>query len=109
MATPRTPEFLTWIADRLVGRYGENEHTDFVLRLREEAERARTLRANLSLNRETYQLVSTGTAPDMDGRNAYLLSRRGRPGKLGSVLHLTGQEAEDISRQLDAPIDYFND
>lgn len=32
-----TPDFLDWIADRLVNRYGEDERVDFVLSLRERA------------------------------------------------------------------------
>lgn len=31
-------DFLTWISNRLVNRYGESEHTDFVQRLKRIAE-----------------------------------------------------------------------
>lgn len=34
-------EFLTWLASRLVHRYGESENTDFVLRLQKIAEEAK--------------------------------------------------------------------
>lgn len=34
-ATMNTPDFLTWLANRLVQVYGESEHTDFVQSLRE--------------------------------------------------------------------------
>jgi hypothetical protein len=109
VATQTTAFFLSWLAGRLVGHYGESPNTDFVLRLNEEAARAQTLRSNLAMNENTYQLVKTTVPPDMDGRSVYALSRRGKPGRLGSKLRLTEQEAEDISRQLDAPVDYFND
>lgn len=32
-----TPDFLDWVADRLVHKYGENPNVDFVLSLRERA------------------------------------------------------------------------
>jgi len=108
MANPPTPVFLFWLVDRLVHVYGESENVDFVRRLRHEAARAKTLRTNLAQNQDTYQLHDSGEVA-MDGTHAYLLQRRGKPGKLGSKLWLTGQQADDLSRQLDAPIDYFND
>lgn len=36
-----TPDFLDWIADRLVHVYGESPHIDFVISLRERAKAAR--------------------------------------------------------------------
>jgi hypothetical protein len=110
MANPTTQHFLGWLAARLVGVYGENENTDFVLRLNEEAAKAQTLRTNIANNMNTYQLVQSGaTPPDADGRILCFLSRRGKGGRLGAQLWLLPQEAADLSDQLDAPIDYFND
>jgi hypothetical protein len=40
-ATPSGPDFLDWIADRLVNVYGEPENVDFVLALRRKAASAR--------------------------------------------------------------------
>lgn len=106
---PSTPDFLTWVRNRLVYAYLESENVDFVLRLDHEAARAKTLITNLSKNERTYQLVDSGEAPGMDGRRAYLLRVRGEVGHLGSKLWLTTQQAHDIARQLDASVDYFND
>jgi hypothetical protein len=106
---PTTPAFLHWLGLRLVHTYGESENVDFVLRLRHEEARALTLRTNLSKNEATYYLADTGTAPGMDGTHTYVLSRRGAPGAIGSTLNLTPQQASDLSRQLDAAIDYYND
>ena len=108
MATP-TPAFLNWCADRLVRLGGESENVDFIRKLRHEAAKAKTLIDNLSRNEETYQLFKTDEVT-MGGTHAYLLARRGgKPGKIGSKLFLTEQQADDLSRQLDAPIDYIND
>jgi hypothetical protein len=41
-AQVNTPDFLDWIADRLVNVYGESSHVDFVLSLRERAAVGRT-------------------------------------------------------------------
>jgi hypothetical protein len=40
-ATPSGPDFLDWIANRLVNVYGESENVDFVLALRRKANAAR--------------------------------------------------------------------
>jgi hypothetical protein len=109
MADPSTPVFLRWLAERLEFVYLESPNIDFVLRLKHEAERARTLITNLSQNERTYQLVESGEAPFMDGSQTYLLRVRAGVGHLGSKLRLTQQQADDISRQLDASVDYFND
>jgi hypothetical protein len=109
MPNPSTPVFLSWFADRMEHVYHESPNVDFVRRLRHEAERAKTLITNLSQNERTYQLVESGEPPFMDGRKVYLLHVRAGVGHLGSKLTLTAQQAEDLSRQLDAPIDYFND
>jgi len=39
--TVNTPDFLEWLADRLVYRYGESPNIDFVLSLRERAKAGR--------------------------------------------------------------------
>lgn len=110
VATQTTAFFLTWLAARLVGVYGENENTDFVLRLKEEAARAATLRSNLAMNTNTYVLTEINGARDSDGKHGYQLRERGRArAMVGQRLWLTEQEAVDLARQLDAPIDYFND
>lgn len=107
MAMP-TGVFLNWCADRLVLLGGESENVDFIQRLRHEAARAQTLHANLSQNEETYVLVDTGEV-NLSGMHAYMLQRRGKVGKLGTKLWLTKRQFDDLSRQLDAPIDYIND
>jgi len=108
--TPYTPFFLSWLAGRLVGHYGENENTDFVIRLNEEAARAQTLRTNLSLNQNTYVLYEVNGARDSDGKHGYQLRERGGAQRMvGQRLWLTEQQAGDLGRQLDAPVDYFND
>ena len=107
MAMP-TSAFLHWVADRLVRVMGESENVDFVLRLRHEAARAATLHENMAGNVETYVLVAIGEVA-MDSRSAYMLQPRGKVGKIGSKLWLTQQQFDDLSRQLDAPIDYIND
>lgn len=43
-ATMQTPEFLEWLADRLVTVYGEDPGTDFVLSLRDRAGQMRAAR-----------------------------------------------------------------
>jgi hypothetical protein len=40
-ASPSGPDFLDWIADRLIHVYGENPNVDFVLALRRKAHKAR--------------------------------------------------------------------
>jgi hypothetical protein len=110
MITPRTPVFLTWLADRLVNIYDESENVDFVQRLRREARRAQTLRTSLSANENTYQLFMTDDPPTVSsGKNTYELHQRGGSGVIASKLYLTAQEAGDLARQLDASVDYFND
>lgn len=42
LRTRNGPDFLEWIADRLVHVYGESPNVDFVLSLRERADRARS-------------------------------------------------------------------
>jgi len=108
MVNPNTQSFLNWCADRLVRLGGESENVDFIRRLRHEAAKAGALSINLSINTETYQLFATDEI-FMDGSRTYLLQRRGMPGKLGSKLILTEQQAADLSRQLDAGVDYYND
>ena len=106
---PTTPAFLTWLHKRLVIKYGESENLDFVQRLRHEIQRAQTLRTNLAQNEHTYILADTGEPPLMDGKHVYMLRVRGDVGAIGSKLYLNAQQAEDLARQLDASIDYFND
>jgi hypothetical protein len=110
---PTTPAFLSWLAGRLVGVYGEPDNVDFVQRVKHEAARAHTLRVNIASNARTYQLVKT-TGPDRtDGMHGYYLQTRGGgitvPEQIANRLWLTEQQADDLARQLDAPIDYFND
>lgn len=110
MSDLKTQHFLGWLAARLVGQYGESPNTDFVLRLNEEVERAQTLRTNIASNVNTYVLTEVDGARDSDGKHGYQLRERGRARRMvGQRLWLNQQEADDLSRQLDAPIDYFND
>ena len=46
-ATPPGPDFLDWVADRLVNVSGEDENVDFVLALRRKAAKARAVLAKL--------------------------------------------------------------
>ena len=41
-------EFLYWLAKRLVHVYGENENTDFVLKLKEVAKTVQNIKEKLS-------------------------------------------------------------
>jgi len=106
---PSTPAFLTWLAGRLVGVYGESENVDFVMRTKHEAARSHTLRRNISSNEHTYQLVKTTGPARTDGMHGYYLQTRGGGIEIANRLWLSDQQAEDLARQLDAPIDYFND
>lgn len=63
-----TPRFLRWIAARLVNIYGENEHTDFVLSLRERADMIEALLSE----------IDEGKAPAEGGANAKGLDDRSR-------------------------------
>jgi len=106
---PTTPAFLSWLAGRLVGVYGEPDNVDFVMRVKHEAARAHTLRVNIASNAQTYQLVKT-TGPDRsDGMHGYYLQTRGGGIEIPNRLWLSDQQADDLASQLDAPIDYFND
>jgi hypothetical protein len=107
-SNPTTPVFLSWLADRLVFVYKESENVDFVLRLKHEAARSETLRANLAKNSRTYSLSSTGLSYD-DGTDEYILVSRSTSEVVRSHLRLTDQQADDLARQLDAAVDYFND
>jgi hypothetical protein len=108
LRSPPTPHFLTWLADRLVNIYGESENVDFVRRVRHEAARAATLRSNLAQNQHTYVLVAV--SGDADGTRAYTLAIRGSLSTaIMTTIWLTEQQANDLSRQLDAGVDYFND
>jgi hypothetical protein len=113
MSNPTTPVFLEWLVDRLVNVYGESQHLDFVQRLRHEAYRAATLRTNLSMNARTYHLVNVcGDSHDDHDDNAtcaYALVVNGSTAAIKTELRLTDQQANDLARQLDAPVDYFND
>lgn len=106
---PSTPAFLTWLATRLVSHYREPENVDFVQRVRHEAARSHTLRLNISQNAQTYQLVKTTGPERTDGMHGYYLQTRGGGIEIANRLWLSDQQAEDLARQLDAPIDYFND
>jgi hypothetical protein len=105
---PRTPVFLNWVADRFVNIHDESENVDFVRRIRHEASKAQTLLTNLSSNTRTYKLVDLNEV-DADGYGTYTLMAHGTTQVIRSHLRLTTQQAEDLARQLDAPIDYFND
>jgi hypothetical protein len=114
MDNPPTAVFLEWIAQRLVHHYGESEQTDFVQRLRKEAHRAQTLRTNLAMNARTYHLVNVcgdfhDPHDDSDHTCAWTLMTNGDTQVIKTELRLTDQQANDLSRQLDAPVDYFND
>lgn len=110
MANPATPAFLTWLADRLVVKYGESENVDFVRRVRHEAAKAQTLRTSLSANKQTYVLAKTTGPEREDGMHGYVLVPRGHTdGEIASRLWLTAQQADDLARQLDAGVDYFSD
>lgn len=52
-----TPNFLDWIADRLINVYGENPNVDFVLSLRSRAKAARLAieKATQSPNNNTFK------------------------------------------------------
>lgn len=112
MANPPTSVFLARVANRLVS-YSESEDSDFVRRLRSEAARARTLHTHMSANTRTYYLVDTcGDLHDDDTGPricTYSLVSHGTNEMLTSELQLTQQQADDLSRQLDAPVDYIND
>jgi hypothetical protein len=110
-SNPRTPTFLNWVADRFVFRHSESPNVDFVMRLRHEAARAQTLLTNLSVNHCTYMLIRTDD-PSTAGpppRHVYVLQDRSTMQVVNTKLRLTDQQAEDIARQLDASVDYFND
>ncbi len=114
MSNPPTPVFLDWLGDRLVNVYGESQHLDFVQRLRHEAHRAQTLRTNLSMNARTYHLVNVcgdfhDPHDDSDHTCAWTLMVNGSTEAIKTELRLTDQQANDLARQLDAPVDYFND
>jgi hypothetical protein len=114
MDNPSTAVFLTWLVERLVNVYGESENVDFVHRLRKEAHRAQTLRTNLSANTRTYHLVNVcgdfhDPHDDSDHTCAYALMVNGSTAAIKTELRLTDQQANDLARQLDASVDYFND
>ena len=114
MDNPSTPVFLEWVANRLVHHYGESNQTDFVQRLRHEAYRAATLRTNLSMNARTYHLVNVcgdfhDPHDDSDHTCAWTLMVNGSTEAIKTELRLTDQQANDLARQLDASVDYFND
>ena len=43
-------QFLNWIADRLVNKYGESENVDFIIRLRKEASLRQPSQVGMSEN-----------------------------------------------------------
>jgi len=109
MGKASTPVFLSWVRGLLTGQLNQDPDADFIKRLDHEIERSRTLRANLAQNQDTYQLIDVGEG-GAPGLRLYRLAKRGRGGWLtGAVLTLNQQQADDLGRQLDAPIDYFND
>lgn len=103
-----TPEFLDWVADRFVHVDGESPNVDFVLRLREEADKARLFTEELAKNANFYELVKLD-GPHMDGTYTYILQRSEGPGGFGVHMFLLEDAADDLARQLDAAVQLATD
>ena len=109
MAQLQTSTFLNLVAEKLLTIWGAGVHDEIITRLRSEAAKADTLLTNLAQNSSTFQLTEITVAESKRGKRPYHLTCRGKSGRLPMTLWLYPGEAADLGRQLDAPIDYFND